>query len=132
MKKILLVTGLAVAMFLSPLTTAYASGGNGGGGKTAPVVVPSNWPTNVPVPAGALQQVINTPPRIILQLIAPLGYTEEMQSIRTLYLSHGFIEPNPTTSPYAFTNGTYQVVIGGAGRDHSPTETTVNVYLDRI
>ncbi len=135
----MLVAGLASMSAAIPgvqtVTTVSArgagGGGGGGGGGQPPIILPADWPATVPVPAGTLQQTIGASPHWILQLVADGNYPDVVQAIRALYLSHGFTEPNPQSASYVFENDLYRVSVGGAARDHSPTQTIVNVYLDR-
>ncbi len=130
---VLVIAVLAACFALPSVAPASArgGGGGGGGGGQPPVTLPADWPATVPVPAGVLQQTLGAAPHWILVLVAEGNYPDVMASIRTLYTANGFVEPNPLTAPYFFENDLYRVSVIGAARDHSPTQTNVNVYLDR-
>lgn len=129
---VVVVAVLAACLALPSVAPASArGGGGGGGGGQPPITLPADWPTTVPVPAGVLQQTLGADPHWILVLVANGNYPDVMAAIRTLYTSNGFVELNPQTAPYFFENDLYRVSVIGAARDHSPTQTNVNVYLDR-
>ncbi len=121
----ILAMGMAVAVPGHGGSVAFAKGG-----KTPPVTLPASWPASVPVPPGALQQSIVQPSRWILALVAAGDYPTVMKSIRTLYLKHGFTASGPDS--YVFSNGSFQVVVAGAARDHSAAQTNIFVYVSKI
>lgn len=125
---------LTVVSSIGRAAPSYASvgSGSGGGGKTAPVVLPADWPANVPVPAGTLLASLGKSPHWVLQLDVAGNYPDVMAAVTALYVQNGYTDLTSQGHGFVFNNGVYNVTAGGAARDHSTARTIVNIYLDKI
>jgi hypothetical protein len=63
-------------------------------------------------------------------LLVNTSYQEVVRSVTALYVSHGFSQL--TDGTLVFSTSAYRVTVGGAARDHSPTQTNVIVWLQTL
>ncbi len=127
------MAGLVTAISLSLVTSSAAwakGGGSGGGGGTPTPSIQADWPSAVPVPAGTVQGTSGVAPSETVQLVVNQGYPDVVTSVTALYTSHGFVQAPDGT--LVFSNPSYRVTVGGAAADHSPTRTTVVVWLQTL
>jgi len=90
----------------------------------------ADWPAAVPVPAGTIQATSGVAPSETVQLVVNQGYPDVVISVTALYMSHGFTQAPDGT--LVFSNSSYRVTVGGRALDHSPTKTTVVVWLQTL
>ncbi len=114
-----------------PKATVAAKGGTGGSGKTSAVSMPTDWPVSIPVPNGVLigTNVTGAPSAWVLQFLVNDGYDKAMQNVENIYLKAGFTKPADVA---VYENLTYRITVVGTARDHSPTETYINIYLQTL
>ncbi|MDQ1398737.1 MAG: hypothetical protein QOJ52_3051 [Acidimicrobiaceae bacterium] len=125
----ILAVGLAGTLGLSLLAAPVASA-KGGGGGTPPAALQADWPAAVPLPAGVVQGTNGAAPSETVALLVNTSYQEVVRSVTALYVSHGFSQlPDGTL---VFSTSAYRVTVGGAARDHSPTQTNVTVWLQTL
>ncbi len=112
-------------------SAAWAKGGgSGGGGGTPAPSIQADWPAAVPVPTGTVQGTSGVAPSETVQMVVNQGYPDVVTSVTALYTSNGFVQAPDGT--LVFSNSSYRVTVGGAATDHSPTRTTVVVWLQTL
>ena len=99
-----------------------SGGGRDGGGGAAPApALPTDFPTEVPVPPGTLQGSTGAAGRWGLLLLTHGPADQVLTTTMAFYRSAGFTTDGPAT----VHRGHYQVVLVAENRDHSNTETNL-------
>ena len=101
------------------------------GASTQSTGLPSDLPTEIPLPDGSLTAGSGSSPRWALLYNIPNSFEATVKAARLLYTSHGYTDLQPNSTTYSFENSNYFIRLAPESSDHSATNTNLTVQIQR-